>query len=144
MMGMVVGGGGVELCSLYMFFSSFSDYFAHNMCFNITVGPNNITLGCCNNGTRYVSRNWNHWSRLVHPECNIHNNTIIVDSIEDGDGWDGESILLLVFILLFVLFGIIGMWRRRWRGRCAGRRREREESEDQEDEGGVEMGETTV
>ena len=115
------------------------------MRFNFTVGPNNITLGCCNNGNRYVSRNWVHYSRLVHPEFNIHNNTIIVNSIEDGgDGWDGEPILLLVFILLFVLFGIVGMWRRRWRGRCAGRRREREESEDQEDEGGVEMGETTV
>ena len=113
MMGIVVGG--VELCSLYMFFRVFHIILILIMCFDITVGPNNITLGCCNNGTRYVSRNWVHWSRLVHPECNIHNNTIIVNSIEDGgDGWDGDSILLLVFILL-ILFGIVGMWRRRRR-----------------------------
>ena len=130
-----------SLCSV---FSRFSDYSDINMCFNITVGRNNITLGCCNNGTRYVSRNWVHWSRLVHPECNITNSTVIVNSIEDGgDGWDGDSILLLLFILLFILFGIVGMWRR-MRGRCVGRRRGREEIEDQEDEGGVEMEETAV
>ena len=136
-------GWGVELCSLYMFFRAFQIILILNMCFNFTVVPNNISLGCCNNGTRYVSRNWVHWSCLVHPECNIHNSTIIVNSIEDGgDVCDGESILLLVFILLllFILFGIVGMWRRRWRRRCAGRRREGEELEDQEDEGGVEMG----
>ena len=116
------------------------------MCFNITVGPNNITLGCCGNGTRYVSRNWVHWSRLRHPGCNINNSTAVVNNLEDGgDGWDWDVILLLLlFILLFLLFGIVGMWRRRRRGRCVGRKREREESEDQEDEGGVEMEETTV
>ena len=57
-------------------FSSFSNYSDINMCFNITVGPNKITLGCYNNGTRYVSRNWVHWSCLVHPECNITNSTV--------------------------------------------------------------------
>ena len=115
------------------------------MCFNITVGPNNITLGCCGNGTRYLPRNWVHWSRLRHPECNINNSTAVVNSLEDGGyGWDWDSILLLVFILLFLLFGIVGMWRRRRRGRCVGKRREREEIEDQEDEGGVELEETAV
>ena len=53
-------------------FLSFSDYSDINMFFNITVGPNNITLGCCSNGTRYVSRRWVHWSRLIHSECNIN------------------------------------------------------------------------
>ena len=115
------------------------------MCFNITVGPNNITLGCCSNRTRYVSRNWVHWSCLLHSECNININTVVVNSLEDGgDGWDWDVILLLVFILLFLLFGIVGMWRRRTGGRCVRRRREREESEDQENEGGVEMEETAV
>ena len=137
-MGMVVGG--VESCSLYMFFRVL-DYSDIKMCFNITVRPNNITPGCCNNGTRYVSRNWVHWSHLVHPECNITNSTVIVNSIEDG--WDGDSILLLVFIL-FILFGVVVTWRRRRRGRCVGRRREREEIEDQEVKGGVEMEETAV
>ena len=134
--------------SNYAVFTCFFEFFrlfVVNMCFNITVGPNNITLGCCGNGTRYVSRNWVHWSRLRHPGCNINNSTAVVNSFEDGgDGWDWDVILLLVFILLFLLFGIVGMWRRRRRGRCVGRRREREESEDQEDEGGVEMEETTV
>ena len=51
---------------------------------------------------------------------------------------------MIVFILFFILFGIVGLWRRRRRGRCVGRRREREESDDQEDEGGVEMEETAV
>ena len=131
---------GVELCSLYMFFRVFQTILLANMCFNITVGPNNITLGCCGNGTRYLSRNLVHWSCLRHPECNINNCTAVVNSLEDGgDGWDWDVILLLVFLLLFLLFGIVGMWRRRRMGRCVGRRREREESEDQEDEGGVEM-----
>ena len=115
------------------------------MCFNITVGPNNITLGSCSNGTRYVASNLVHWPRLLHPECNINISTAVVNSLEDGgDGWDRDVILLLVFILLFILFGIVGIRRRRMRGRCVGRRREREEIEDQEDEGGVEMEETAV
>ena len=39
-------GWGVELCSLYMFFRVFQIILILIMCFNITVGPNNITLGC--------------------------------------------------------------------------------------------------
>ena len=82
-------------------FSSFSDYSDINMCFNFTVGPNKITLGCCSKGTRYVSKYWIDWSRLIHPECNINaiSSTVVVNSIEDGgDGWDWDVILLLVFI----------------------------------------------
>ena len=137
--------GGVELCSLCIVFRVFQIILLVNTCFNITVGPNKITLGCCSNGTRYVSRNWVHWSYLLHPECNINISTVVVNSLEDGgDGWDWDVKLLLVFLLLSLLFGIIGIWRRRRRGRCVGRRREREELEDQEGEGGVEMEEMTV
>ena len=139
------GCGGVELCSLFMFFRVFQIILILNMCFNIFVGPNNITLGSCSNGTRYVAKNWVHWSCLLHPECNINISTAVVNRLEDGgDGWDWDVILLLVFILLFILFGIVGMWRRRRRGRCMGRRRESGEIEDQEDEGGVEMEETAL
>ena len=137
----VWGGRIVQYLHIFL---SFSDYSDINMCFSITVGPNNITLGCCSNGTKYVSRNWVHWSRLIHPECNITNSTVIVNSIEDGgDGWDWDAVLLLVFILLFMLFGIIGMWRRRRRRSCVGRREDRVEIEEEEGEGGVEM-KTTV
>ena len=114
------------------------------MCLNITVGPSNITLGCCNNGTRYVSRNGVYWSRLIHTECNIPNSTVIVNIVEDGgDGWDWDAILLLVFLLL-ILFGSFRMWRRKRRGRCLARIEEGLEIEEEVDEGGVEMEETTV
>ena len=113
------------------------------MCFNITVST--ITNGCCAYGTRYVSKNWVHWCRLIHPEYNITNGTAIVNSVEyGGDGWDWDAISLLVFILLFMLFGIIGMWRRRQSERCMGGREERVEIEGEKEEGGVEMEETTV
>ena len=142
MMGIVVGGSN---CADLTCFFEFFRFFVVNMCFNITVGPNNITLGCCSNGSRYVSRNWFHWSHLLHPECNMHNSSTVDICLDDGeDSWDWDVILLLVFLLLSLLFGIIGMWRRRRRGRCVGRRREREELDDQEGEGGVEMKETTV
>ena len=116
------------------------------MCLNILVGPHNITLGCCNNWTRYVSGNGVRWSRLFHPECKISTDTstVIVNSVEDGgEGWDWDTILLLVFLLLLILFGIIGMWRRRRRGRSMRRSEEREEIE-MKCKGGVEMVETTV
>ena len=107
------------------------------MCFNITVGPFNITLGSCSNGTRYVSRNGVHWSRLVHSECNISNSTVIFNCVEDGgDGWDWDAILLLVF-LLSILFGSFGVWMRRRRGRCVGRREDRVEIAEEEGEDGL-------
>ena len=136
MMGIVVGGG--SNCAVFTcFFRVFQIILLVNMCFNITVGPNNITLGCCSNGTRYVTRNWVCWSRLLHPECNIHNCSNVDISLDDGeDSWSWDIILLLLFLLLSLLFGIIGMWRRRRRGRCVGGRREREKLEDQEGEGG--------
>ena len=84
------------------------------------------------------------WSRLIHPECKISTDTstVIVNSVEDGgDGWDWDTKLLLVFLLLLILFGIIGMWRRR--GRSMRRSEVREEIE-MEGKGGVEMMETTV
>ena len=142
MMGIVLGGSNY---AVFTCFFEFFRLFDINMCFNITAGPNNITLGGCGNGTRFVSRNRVHWSRLRHPGCNINNSSTVDISLEDGgSSWNWDSILLIVFILLFILFGIVGMWRRRRRGRCVRRRREREESEDQEDEGGVEMEETAV
>ena len=39
------------------------------MCFNINAS--NLIDGCCVNWTRYVGRNAVHWSRLVHPDCNM-------------------------------------------------------------------------
>ena len=110
------------------------------MCFNITVSPFNITLDCWSKGFRYVSRDQVHWSRLTHLECNIDNSTVAVNSVEDGgEGWDWDTKLLLVFILLSILFGIFGKWMKRRRGKCLRRREEREAEEED-----VEMIETTV
>ena len=118
-MGIDVGGGRKKQC--FDVFSSFSDCLVTNICHNTTFGPFNITLGCCQYGTRYMSRKGVHSSiislvHLIHPECIIQSSTVIVNSIEDGgEGWDRDTILLLIFKLSSILFGISGNWVKRRR-----------------------------
>ena len=38
----------------------------------------------------------------------INNSTAIVNSVDNGDGRDWDTILLV--LLLFILFGIVGTW----------------------------------
>ena len=60
------------------------------MCFNITVST--LTIGCCGNGTRYVGRNTVHWSRLIHPDCNM---TAVDNVVIDNGKGSGSGGLLL-------------------------------------------------
>ena len=99
------------------------------MCFNITVSA--LTIGCCVNGTRFVGRNAVHWSRLIHPKCNMTAVDNIVIDKESGGGTEWWIIIILVFFLLLSLVSVLlGVWANRRRRRGEVRRSEEAVRED--------------
>ena len=84
------------------------------MCFNITVST--FIIGCCANGTRNVGRNAVHWSKLVHPNCNMTAvDDIVIDS-GSGGGTEWWIIIILVFFILLTLVSVLlGVWANRRR-----------------------------
>ena len=76
------------------------------MCFNITVSA--LIIGCCANGTRFVGRNAVHWSRLIHPKCNMTAvDNIVIDS-GSGGGTEWWIIILLVFFIIIISIWVVG------------------------------------